>query len=226
MCIRDRIATPFVGNVSDIKFGASENEILVTLSNYGETMKNVYFTNDGGATWQNKEGNLPDMPVRAIFMNPTKPSEVIIGTEMGIWGTANFAAASPTWAQYSDGIGNTRVTKIDYRPSTKTLLAATYGRGAWTSTNTNDLAVHNTASSKENFKIYPNPSRGSLYIKYEESKFRKLNISLFDASGKKVFARNNVGSDEEMITTLPKGFYILKAEIGTETVYTTPVIIR
>ena len=220
------IATPFVGNVSDIKFGASENEILVTLSNYGETMKNVYFTNDGGATWQNKEGNLPDMPVRAIFMNPTKPSEVIIGTEMGIWGTANFAAASPTWAQYSDGIGNTRVTKIDYRPSTKTLLAATYGRGAWTSTNTNDLAVHNTASSKENFKIYPNPSRGSLYIKYEESKFRKLNISLFDASGKKVFARNNVGSDEEMITTLPKGFYILKAEIGTETVYTTPVIIR
>ena len=90
------IATPFVGNVSDIKFGASENEILVTLSNYGETMKNVYFTNDGGATWQNKEGNLPDMPVRAIFMNPTKPSEVIIGTEMGIWGTANFAAASPT----------------------------------------------------------------------------------------------------------------------------------
>jgi hypothetical protein len=63
-------------------------------------------------------------------------------------------------------------------------------------------------------------------LKYEESKFRKLNISLFDASGKKVFARNNVGSDEEMITTLPKGFYILKAEIGTETVYTTPVIIR
>ena len=77
-------------------------------------------------------------------MNPDKRNEVIIGTEMGVWGTTNFFASSPTWAQYSDGIGNTRVTKIDYRPSTKTLLAATYGRGAWTSTNTVDLTVNNT----------------------------------------------------------------------------------
>ena len=224
--VSTNIATPFAGTVSDIQFGLNENQILVTLSNYGETMVNVWYTNDGGATWQNKEGNLPDMPVRAIFMNPDNTDEVIVGTEMGIWGTANFSASTPIWAQHTGDIGNTRVTQIDYRPATRTLLAATYGRGAWTSTNTENLAVGNVESIKENFKIYPNPSRGSVYIKFEEAKFKKLNVTVFDASGKKVFTKNNVGSDQEIITNLPKGYYVLKADNGTEMVYTTPVIIR
>ena len=220
------IATPFVGNISDIRFGASEQEILVTLSNYGQNMVNVYYTNNGGTTWQNKEGNLPDMPVRAIFMNPTKPAEVIVGTEMGIWGTTDFTVANPVWAQYSDGIGNTRITKIDYRPSTKTLLAATYGRGAWTSTNSPDMSVSNASGKMNNFKVYPNPSRGSVYVKFDSTKFKNLVVNIFDASGKNVFSKKNVGSDEEMTTKLPKGFYVLKVETAGEMVYTTPIIIR
>ncbi|WP_027376703.1 T9SS type A sorting domain-containing protein [Kaistella palustris] len=221
------VSTPFAGTVSDIQFGASEDEILVTISNYGATMVNVYYTSDGGATWQNKEGNLPDMPVRAIFMNPSNPLEVVIGTEMGVWGTADFTAPTPTWAQFSGAIGNTRITKLDYRPATKTLLAATYGRGAWTSTNsTSPLAVNDAAAAKQNFKVYPNPSRGSVYLKFDKVKMGNVDVRLLDASGKLVFTKRNVNSDEEIITGLPKGFYVMQVNHGTEIIYTTPVMIR
>lgn len=225
--VNNTITTPFAGTVSDIKFGANEDEILVTVSNYGATMVNVWYTNDGGASWKNKEGNLPDMPVRAIFMNPDQPKEVIIGTEMGIWGTSDFDSTNPTWAQFSGAIGNTRITQLDYRPATRTLLAATYGRGAWTSTNTqSSMATSDQATSKQDFKVYPNPSRGSVFVKFESAKIKKVDVSLYDASGKIVFSKKNVASNEEMITNLQKGFYILKANNGAEMVYTTPIIIR
>jgi hypothetical protein len=56
------------GTISDIEFGANENEILLTLSNYNQT--SIFYSTNGGTSWQNKEGNLPDMPVRTILRNP------------------------------------------------------------------------------------------------------------------------------------------------------------
>lgn len=219
------ISTPFVGTISDIGFGSSESEILATISNYGASTVNVFYSNDAGATWQNKEGNLPDMPVRAIFMNPENTSEVIIGTEMGVWGTANFMAASPTWAQYAGDMGNVRITDLDYRPSTRTVLAATYGRGAWTNTNANNLATSETKNMNST-RVYPNPSRGNLHLKFDNFKFKNVTITIYDASGKLVFTKENVTSDQEFQSTLVKGYYVLKATSGSETVFTSAIIMK
>jgi hypothetical protein len=120
----------FGGYISDVKLGSSESEIMVTVSNFNKT--SVFYTTDGGTNWASKEGNLPDIPVKAIFMNPQDNNEVILGTYYGVWGTSNFQAASPTWALYSDGLGKFKVNHFDYRPSDKTILAVTYGRGSFT----------------------------------------------------------------------------------------------
>lgn len=205
------IVTPFAGSISDIEFGANENEILVTLFNYGAGIRNIYYTTDGGANWSNKENNLPDMPVRTVFMNPVNQNEVILGTELGIWGTTNFLSASPTWSQYSNGLGNVRVTGIDYRPSTRTLLATTYGRGAFTSTNTNDPLSTADVNKKNLSRVYPNPTRGELHIKFESVKADAVNIDIFDGAGRLVYQQNNVKSDEAFTPNISAGSYVLKA---------------
>lgn len=211
---------PSAGNVSDIKFGASENQILVTLSNYNVT--SVYYTTNGGTTWQNKEGNLPDMPIRAIFMNPDENEEVLVGTEAGVWATQNFSATTPTWAQYSNGIGNVKITSLDYRPSTKTLLVATYGRGAWTNQNaTTQLSTSENAVSKFHTTLYPNPTRGNVALRFDKSKYSTLDINVFDTSGRLVFTKNNVKSDEEFSTGLKNGNYVLKASSNAQQVYSS-----
>ncbi|WP_456423291.1 PA domain-containing protein [Lutibacter sp.] len=120
----------FYGSISCIELGETENDIMVTFHNYGIT--SVYYTQDGGDTWQNKEGNLPDLPVKAILMNPLNSNEVILGTDLGVWGTSNFNEASPTWFQSQNGMKDVQVTSFDIRKSDNTVLASTYGRGMFT----------------------------------------------------------------------------------------------
>ncbi|MDA9258012.1 T9SS type A sorting domain-containing protein [Flavobacteriaceae bacterium] len=125
----------FLGSVSDIEFGLTENEIFVTFHNYA--VKNIFYSNDGGETWSNKEGDinnggLPDIPVRAILQNPIVLSEVIVGTDLGVWYTKNFNDESPKWYSAFNGMSNVRVTDLDMRDDYK-VFASTYGRGVFSS---------------------------------------------------------------------------------------------
>ena len=61
----------------------SESEIFVTFSNY--KVVSIWYSADAGATWQNKEGNLPDLPVNCILQNPLNTNEVIIFTMFNIY---------------------------------------------------------------------------------------------------------------------------------------------
>ncbi|MDV7699426.1 T9SS type A sorting domain-containing protein [Chryseobacterium soli] len=212
------ITTPAVGTISDIEFGANENEIMVTFSNYNLT--SIFYSTDGGTTWQNKEGNLPDMPVRTVLRNPDDANEVIVGTEMGVWGTTNFLSALPTWASVTGNIGNVRVTNLDYRPATRTVLVSTYGRGAWTTQNTSvTLATGEVKSKKDITRVYPNPSKGISHLRFDSAKYNSVDISIFDASGRLVYSKKNVKSDEEFGQRLMPGNYILKAESKGEVIY-------
>lgn len=218
------LTVPFAGAVSDIEYGTNDNEIIVTISNYNT--ESVFYTSDGGINWSSKEGNLPDMPIRSALMNPDNKNEVIVGTELGIWGTTNFLSAIPTWAQYSNGIGNVRITNLDYRPSTKTVLAATYGRGIYTTTNTTtDLAVSDNVVADIS-RIYPNPTRGEFYLKMNASKYKNVTVSVFDASGRLVFKKEGVNAEEAISNNLPKGHYVVKVEKNGEHVFSSKLLVR
>ena len=129
-------AASFLGSVSDIEFGTTENQILVTFSNYG--VKNVWYSANGGITWSSKEGDLPDLPVKAILQNPGDPNEVILGTELGVWKTSEFYDSNPNWVQSYNGMKDVKVTDLQLRKSDNTVLATTYGRGIFTGVFEND----------------------------------------------------------------------------------------
>lgn len=119
-----------LGAVSDIRFGATENDIFVTFHNYGVT--NIWYTSNGGTSWTSKDGNLPNLPVKCILQNPNATNEVIIGTELGVWYTVDFGAAAPTWRRANNGMKDVKVMNFEFRALDNTIVAATYGRGVWT----------------------------------------------------------------------------------------------
>ena len=138
----DITGSSFVGSVSDISFGANDSQIFVTMSNYGVT--SIWYTLNGGTNWYSLEGNLPDLPVRAILQNPLATNELMIGTELGVWYTVGFNPAtsanqSLTWLQSFNGMSNVKVTDLDLQPNSPTaptgysVYAATYGRGVFSS---------------------------------------------------------------------------------------------
>ena len=216
------LTVPFVGAISDIQYGTNDNEIIVTISNYNTD--SVFYTTDGGTTWNSKEGNLPDMPIRSALMNPENKNEVILGTELGVWGTTNFLSATPTWSQYTNGLGNVRITNLDYRPSTRTVLASTYGRGIFTTMNDTNLATTEN-SVEEIYRVYPNPTRGDFYLKMN-AKHKNVTVNVFDISGKLVFTKKGVNPEEKISPSLPKGHYIVKVEKEGEYIFSSKLIVR
>lgn len=119
------------GSVSCIEIGANENELIATFFNYGVT--SVWYTNNGGTSWVNKEGNLPDMPIRWALFNPNNRNEVILATELGVWASTNFKSATPTWQASNKGLANVRVDMLQVRTSDYMVMAITHGRGVFTS---------------------------------------------------------------------------------------------
>ena len=114
------------GNISSINIGYSEDQILITFSNYG--VSSIWFTDNGGNTWTEKEGNLPDMPIRWALFNPNDNNFVLIATEIGVWETSNLLNNNTSWLP-SNSLGNVRVDMLSIRESDNMVLAATHGRG-------------------------------------------------------------------------------------------------
>ncbi len=200
----------FVGSISDVEFGTSENEIFVTMSNYNVT--SIWYTSDGGVTWVSKEGNFPDIPVKCILQNPLNTNEVMVGTQLGVWYTNNFSAASPTWNQSYNGMSNVQVTDLDLR-NDNTVFAATYGRGIFSGLLTAaPLSVDENTLVSNAIKVYPTVSNGNITITATKV-FGQTKLNLFDISGKNVYSNTiNLDNAEQKINlgNLSSGNYILK----------------
>lgn len=119
-------------SVSSIVYGHTEDEILVTYSNYG--VNSVWYTSDGGDSWMSIEGNLPNIPVRSSLINPFHSNRAILATELGIWKCDDILASTPNWEQSINGLQNVRVDMLKTRTSDHRIAAATFGRGLFTST--------------------------------------------------------------------------------------------
>lgn len=120
------------GSISSIDLGANENQLLVTFFNYG--VNKIWYSNDGGTTWLNKMGDFPNIPARWGMFNPkNRSNDVVLATELGIFGTTNFSTSTPTWTQLNNGFANVRTDMLQYRSSDDQVIAATHGRGLYSS---------------------------------------------------------------------------------------------
>ena len=104
-----------------------DNHLLVTFSNFG--VNSIYETTDGGSNWTSVEGNLPDMPVRWAMFSPESEDQVLIATDLGVWSTENLNGTSTEWGPSNSTLGNVRVDMLQHRTSDNTIIAATHGRG-------------------------------------------------------------------------------------------------
>ena len=212
----------FVGSVSDVEFGQSENEIFVTFHNYN--VVSIWYSTDRGLTWQNKEGNLPDMPVKCILQNPLKLNEVIVGTDLGVWYTNSFDNASPTWYQSFNGMSNVKVTDLDLRDD-NAVYASTYGRGVFSGLFTARTLANEDFSNKKGIIISPNPSEGIFTININQYA-GKVSIQVVDLNGREVYtAKNEFFNSEKAIDlkALESGIYVLRIS-GDDLNYSQKII--
>ncbi|MEZ0542568.1 hypothetical protein [Fibrella arboris] len=123
---------PLGSTISGVDVGATDNELIVTLSNYG--IQSVWYTTDGGANWLSKDlpaHGLPDLPVYAVLINPTNRQQVMLATELGVWSTNDITAANPGWTLTNTGAPLVRCKQFIYRAADELVAVVTSGRGVW-----------------------------------------------------------------------------------------------
>jgi photosystem II stability/assembly factor-like uncharacterized protein len=94
----------------------------------GYSSGHVYKTANRGATWTDISGNLPNLKVNDIAVDPDVPDTLYIGTEQGVYVTSD---GGNTWNPLGTGLPNVAVTALKLHRPTRILRAATLGRSAW-----------------------------------------------------------------------------------------------
>lgn len=188
-----------------------ENSILVTFSNYG--IPSVFYTSDGGTTWDDVSGNLeentdgtgsgPSVRSATILGNGDK---YFVGTSAGLYATTSLTGGSVTWVQENaNGIGEVVVEHLVSRMSDGLVLAGTHGNGIYsanfevTPPADNDLGV--IAITAPDDEVLASSS-DAVTVSAQIRNFGGLSQSSFDIS----FLVNDVEIDTETISqTLAPG---------------------
>jgi photosystem II stability/assembly factor-like uncharacterized protein len=93
------LAAPSAGFISDIVLNGAS--LWVSVSSFGAG--HVFRSNDMGANWSNRSGNLPDIPVNALVIDPQDAQRVFAATDHGVYQTAN---GGKSWDSFSNGLPN------------------------------------------------------------------------------------------------------------------------
>jgi hypothetical protein len=93
----------------------------------GGGVGHVFETLDGGATWTNISGNLPDVASDALVL---AHGQLALATDAGVYTAAEGQGASTSWSVLGTGLPNASVNDVTVGPNGY-IYAATHGRGIW-----------------------------------------------------------------------------------------------
>ncbi|WP_432863753.1 WD40/YVTN/BNR-like repeat-containing protein [Microbispora rosea] len=108
---------------------SNADHVYVAYSGYreGDNAANIWETTDGGNSWKNISGNLPNAPVEMLAYD--QPSDQLYAaTDFGVFYDKN---GKKNWKRVGAGLPNTPVLDITITGDRKTLYAATFGRSVW-----------------------------------------------------------------------------------------------
>lgn len=210
----------------------NQDRIIVIYSNYN--VISGWYTNDGGATWTNIEGNLKGekdagVPPHLDYIGngpsfrwarfiPTADGKeaILLGTSIGLFATNLIEEPEITWVQQaSDVIGNVVIEQIDNRISDGFTVVATHGQGAYKTyfTNSTDIvSVEDPTNNTEvSFNVYPNPVRNQLKVQIAIG-YEATQIDILNVNGQIVQSVKPTSTGNQSINTshLTNGVYFVK----------------
>jgi photosystem II stability/assembly factor-like uncharacterized protein len=212
----DRWVTRVAGDPFDA------NTIYATVSGFrwDEQTPHVYKSTDLGQTWESISGNLPDLPVNDIVLDPENQGYIYIGTDAGVFFTNN---GGESWTMLSDGLPNVAVCAMKIHNPTRTLVVGTYGVSMW-KLDMDDLVGEKEISYEQDklFTVYPNPIGNSINLTGPMDQVDSF--KLLDLSGREIMSAGaNQLSD---VGSLPKGSYVLNLIDKTGKTIATKKIVK
>ena len=115
-------------HIGDVSYAqsSSNQEWWVAFAGY-EAETKVWWTPDGGTTWNNVSAGLPNLPIHCLL--ELSDGTWLCGSDLGVH---VWSEESQAWSVYGAGLPLTPVTDLEEDTTLNRLVAGTFGRGAWT----------------------------------------------------------------------------------------------
>ncbi len=141
----------------------------VTFSGFAVTGElrpgHVYRTTDGGGSWTNFSGNLPNIPVNDFVIDPDLRNTFYAATDAGVLASRDNGT---TWGDVGSGLPRTVASSLLLHRTSRTLRVATHGRSVW------DLSLPATSVRPVITSLTPstaNAGSGNLQVTIKGSNF-------------------------------------------------------
>lgn len=177
-----------------------DNHVVVTRGGYGSGAM-VQETTTGSGPFTDISANLPQMPIYDVVIDAGNSDNYIVGTELGVWTSANGGASWSFDGDLSDygDIGFTPVYRVRQRPlhtmDCQVIYLGTHGRGMFrTVTLTNSgcataIGIDNPKAEETlNMSLFPNPATDNVNLTIDATKASNVEIGVFDLNGRKLQA--------------------------------------
>ncbi len=97
-------------------------------SGFTDNLGHVFESPDGSTGWNDISGNLPNIPVNDIVVDPDVPNTLYVATDIGVFMTSD---GGTTWTPINGGLPNVAVLSLKLNEASRILRAGTHGRSAW-----------------------------------------------------------------------------------------------
>lgn len=171
---------------------SNADELIVAMSNY--EIIGLYHSTNGGQSFTAIEGNLqgtdasPGPSIRAASILPLGgTTHYLIGTSTGLYATTELNGNSTIWMPESTAeIGQAVVTDVASRSADGVIAVATHGRGLFVGSQDPDFQPRPIPDTFTLSQNSPNPFASITRITYDLRAPGRVNLSLYDLSGRLV----------------------------------------
>jgi photosystem II stability/assembly factor-like uncharacterized protein len=111
---------------------ANPTTAYVAVSGFDESTPSapghIFKTTNGGTSWMNVSGSLPNAPANAIVVDPADGQLVYVATDVGVF---KSDTGGSTWGTLSTGLPNVVISDLVLNRAGTRLFAFSHGRGAY-----------------------------------------------------------------------------------------------
>ncbi len=196
----------------------------------------IFQTTNGGGSWTDITGTLPDAPVNWLLVDPLFPGDLYAATDVGVFSTQAVNGASTSWSRMGSALPDSVILQIKMSVTCpRQIVATTHGRGAWaicpldTSCPPSPTPTYTPVyvpSTSFNVQALPNKTDGQIPVSFAVNLPSSMDIQLkvYDLVGELVFSKTvhgTTGSNSILWppknqggTPLASGLYIYFVEGG------------
>jgi len=167
-------------------YPTNDQIVYVTFSGFGTS--HVFKTINGGQTWQDIGGILPDVPTQAVVVDPEFPQHVYVGTDIGVYVSTD---GGQSWSAFNEGLADpVLVFDLSISPANRKIRLASHGNGVFERslldgpvTGITEVPTPLAFTLEQN---YPNPFNPRTTLRFRLRQASEVSLRIYDARGRLV----------------------------------------